>query len=55
MDYINEKIISIDDIHFDVKHNVSSISTNVHNSNKTYSFYSEPLDETNLNVYFRCL
>jgi hypothetical protein len=52
MDYINEKNISIDNIHFDIKHNISSISTNVHNSIKKFTFHNEPIDETNLNIYF---
>ena len=52
MNYINEKIITIDNIHFDIKKNVSSISTNVHNSTKKFTFHNESIDETNLNIYF---
>jgi len=52
MDYINQKSISIDNIHFDINHNVSSISTNVHNSIKKFTFHNDPLDLNNLNIYF---
>lgn len=52
MEYINQEIINIDDIYFDIKKNVFSVSTNVHNSTKKFTFHNESINENNLNIYF---
>jgi len=52
MEYINKNTIVIDDIHFDIKENVSSISTDINRATKSFTFYSEVLDKYNLNTYF---
>jgi len=52
MEYVNKNTIVIDGVYFDIKENISSVSTDVHTSTKNYTFHNESLNETNLNIYF---
>jgi len=52
MQFKNNVPINIDSEIFDIKENVSSISTNVHTSSKAYTFYNESLDQANPNIFF---
>lgn len=52
MNYQKDIPISIENLSFDIKENVSSILTDGNNSLRKYTFYEQPINKDKINIFF---